>query len=63
MLCANVTICKLTAWNMHKMHKKHEAHPEGEIVHCLSPIGHHLHYLPEDTLSIMALIFDNGNYA
>ena len=34
---ANVAICKLTAWGIHKMYKKHEIYLEGDIIcHTLS---------------------------
>ena len=35
-LCTNVLICRLTAWDMHNIYKKHKTHPEGEMIHQYS---------------------------
>ena len=36
-LPANVAICKLTVWGMHKTYKKHKIHLEGEMIRHPSP--------------------------
>ena len=29
---ANVAVCKLTAWAIYNMYKKHKTHPQGKII-------------------------------
>ena len=31
-LYTNVKVCKIAAWGIHNMYKKHKAHPEGGII-------------------------------